>query len=289
MRVGNVFDYIGWLLTISTVAGNGFVIVLVIVIRRLHSSANWFVLSLAVADFLVGFAIFPPAFFCDESCNRRLVSAFFWFSLNSSVSNLCILTWDRFFAIVRPLKYHSSLTMRHTRLIVMTAWLIAFALSLSNFVGYYVTDSHTALLILFLISIPVFQILSCTFLLYAIIRILVAAREQTRREAALHLELTHSNQADQSVTAATDAAPRRRHKKPNSAPFIIALVLLSLGCCVTANGLILCINFSCNIPELGGHVLTTLWILNSAFNPFVYACLKKDIKRELTKLIRRRK
>lgn len=283
----NVFDFIGWFLTITAIAGNGFVIVLVSTIRRLRSSANWFVLSLAVADFLAGFAIFPPGYLCHETCNRKLVSAFFWLSLTSSVSNLCILTWDRYIAILRPMKYHSSLTMKHTRLIVMMAWLTAFALSLSNFVKFYITDSDTALLVIFLISIPAFFILSSAFLLYAIIRILVAAREQTRREAAFHLELTDCSQAEQSVTATTDAAPRCRNEKPNSVPFVIALVLLFLGCYVTVTGLILCINFSCNISELGGHVLTTLLTLNSAVNPFVYAFMKTDIKRELTKLIRK--
>ena len=50
----NWFNIIGWLLSIATIAGNGFVIILVAKNRRLQSPANWFVLSLEVADFGVG-------------------------------------------------------------------------------------------------------------------------------------------------------------------------------------------------------------------------------------------
>lgn len=76
-----------------------------------------------------------------------------------------------------------------------------------------------------------------------------------------------------------------KYKKLNLVFFIIVLVLFFLGCCVMVNGLILCINFLCNIFELGGYVFIILWILNFVFNFFVYVCLKKDIKREFIKFI----
>ena len=104
----------GWTLSIITAAGNGFVIFLVAKSRRLHSSANWFVLSLAVADFIVGIAVFPSSYFCNKqsmACNSRVYMAFFWFFLHSLVTNLCTLTWDRYIAIVHPLKYNISMSL----------------------------------------------------------------------------------------------------------------------------------------------------------------------------------
>ena len=280
--MANAFDYIGWFLSIAAVAGNGFVIVLVAINRRLHSSANWFVLSLAVADFIVGFAIFPPAYLCNEKCNRNFVSAFFWFFLHSSVSNLCTLTWDRYTAIVHPLKYNTSLTKRRPGLVILTAWLIAFAISLSFLVGRYVTNPDTASRrVLHLTCVSAFDILSCALLFYAVVRILVVARAQTHQEAAIELQL----QCNQSSMAREDTVSCRRRNKHTTAPFIIALVLFFLGCYVAVNSLILCMNFSCNLSEKAGHVVTTLLVLNSAVNPFVYAFLKKDIKREIAKLI----
>ena len=284
--MANAFDYIGWFLSIAAVAGNGFVIVIVAINRRLHSSANWFVLSLAVADFIVGFAIFPPAYLCNEKCNRNFVSAFFWFFLHSSVSNLCTLTWDRYVAIVHPLKYNTALTKRRPGLVILTAWLIAFAISLSLLVGRYVTNPNTvSRKVLQLTSVSAFDILSCALLFYAVVRILVVARAQTHQEAAIELQL----QCNQSSVAREDTATCRRRNKRTTAPFIIALVLFFLGCYVAVNSLILCMNFSCNLSEIAGYVVTTLLVLNSAVNPFVYAFLKKDIKREIAKLVRKGK
>ena len=78
----SLLNSFGWILSIITAAGNGFVIFLVARSRRLHCSANWFVLSLAVADFIVGIALFPSSYFCNKysmACNTRVYMAFFWF------------------------------------------------------------------------------------------------------------------------------------------------------------------------------------------------------------------
>ena len=52
----------GWLLVALTVLGNGLVIYLIITKPRLHTKANCFILSLAVADLCSGLAYFPPLF-----------------------------------------------------------------------------------------------------------------------------------------------------------------------------------------------------------------------------------
>ena len=181
----NVLDLIGWLLSILTATGNGFVIFVVAKNRWLYSSANWFVLSLALADFGVGIAVFPSSYFCYYSmaCNSRVYMAFFWFFLHSSVTNLCSLTWDRYIAIVHPLMYNTSMTERHPGMVTLTAWLISFAISLSLFVGMYATTSKTALKVLRLTGVSAFDIIFCALLFYAVVRILVDARvhNPTRR------------------------------------------------------------------------------------------------------------
>ena len=280
----NALNFFGWFLSVTAVIGNSSVIVLIALNRRLHSTANWFVLSLAVADAMLGFTVFPPAYFCTaEKCNLKMVSAFFWFSLHSSVSNLCNLTWDRYIAIVHPLKYNTSFTKRHPGLVIVTAWLLAFTISSSTLVTQYVTKSDTALNILFFITVPGFLLLSCVLLCYAAIRIIMVAHKQKQQEVIIQLQL----RCNQLFTDGEDNALCLRRNKKNSAPFIVAVVFFFLGCYLAVNGLVLCINFSCNVSERAGQVITILLILNSVVNPFVYACLKKDIKRELAILVRK--
>ena len=286
----SLLNSFGWILSIITAAGNGFVIFLVARSRRLHSSANWFVLSLAVADFIVGIALFPSSYFCNKystACNSRVYMAFFWFFLHSSVTNLCTLTLDRYLAIVHPLKYNISMTERRPAMVILMAWLIPFIISLSLLVGVYATTSDTALNVFRLTGVSAFDIVCCALLFYAVVRILVVARAQSHKEAEetaiqLQVQFTHSS--------TDNANSRRRRNKLNTAPFIIAIVAFFLGCYVVVNYLLLCMTFSChNFSEKAGQILILFLVLNSAVNLLVYAFLKKDIKMEINKLICRRR
>ncbi|XP_078366140.1 trace amine-associated receptor 8a-like [Oculina patagonica] len=277
------FNILGWLLSIVTAAGNGFVVFLVATNRRLHSSANWFVLSLAVADFGVGVAVFPSSFFCNYSmvCNVRVYLAFYWFFLHSSVTNLCVLTWDRYTAIVHPFRCDTSMTERRPGMVILTAWLIPFAISMSLLGGMYATNSDTVFKILRLTGVSAFDIISCALLLYAVVRILVVARARSRQEAAIELQI----QSNLSSEATTEARTTRRRRKHSTACFIIAIVVLFLGCYIVVNSLVLCLTFSCQVSDKTGQVVTCLLVFNSAVNPLVYAFLKRDIKMELNKLL----
>ena len=213
--------------------------------------------------------------------------AFFWFFLHSSVTNLCTLTLDRYIAIVHPLKYNISMTERHPTMVILIAWLIPFAISLSLLVGVYATTSHTALSVLRVTGVSAFDMVCCALLFYAVVRILVVARAQSHKEAEetaiqLQVQFTHSS--------VDNTNWRRRRNKHNTTPFIIAIVAFFLGCYVVVNYLVLFITFSChNLSDKAGLTLVLFLVLNSAVNPLVYAFLKKDIKMEINKLICRRR
>lgn len=272
-------NILGWLLSIVTIVGNGFVVGLVSKNRQLHSSANWFVLSLAVADLTIGFAVFPLQYLCIEKikCDSFVTTAMFWFFLHSSVANLCTLTWDRYIAIVHPFRYTNFITKRHPGLVITAAWLIPFAISLSLLVGMYATDSTTAWKILRLTGVSVFDMISCVLLLYAVVRILVVARAQAKISNAIQLQL-QSNQSSE-VTGTV-----RKRKRSNAAGFVVAIVVFFLGCYALVNYLILCFTFSCKVPGKAGQILNVLLVLNSAANPVVYAFCKNDIKTHMKKL-----
>ena len=275
-----LLNFFGWFLSIAAVAGNGFVIGLVAQTRRLHSSSNWLVLSLAMADFGVGITVYPPGYFCNTSvsCNFRVYVAFFWFFLHSSVTNLCALTWDRYVAIVHPFQYSASTTARHPGMVILIAWLIPLAVALSLLVGTYTTQSNTVLKILRIISVSAFDIIFCALLLYAVVRILVVARAQSHQVSAVERH-------GQSNLSSMEAATSRRRRRHNTALFIIAIVVFFLGCYIVVSSIILCLTFSCQLSDAAGHVTTLLLVVNSAVNPLIYAFLKRDIKREVHKLI----
>ena len=281
VAIENVFNIFGWILSIITATGNGFVMFLVAKNPRLHSPANWFVFSLAVADFGVGIAVFPSSYFCHSStaCNDIAYMAFFWFFLHSSVTNLCTLTWDRYLAIVHPFKYNNSMTKRRPAMVTLIAWSIPFAISLSLLVGMYATTSKTALKVLRLAGVSAFDVVSCVLLFYAVVRILVVARAHSHQEAAIELQVQQSSHSCSAESTVTEPATSRRRKKHNTAPFVIALVLFFLGCYVVVNYLVLFAAFSGHQEcDKASQVVTFLLVVNSAVNLLVYALFKRDMK-----------
>lgn len=103
------------LLSVVTVCGNVFVIISIIYFKQLHVPTNYLILSLAVADLLVGLLAFPYSMkftvtlclfdenpFCKvrDSLDRSLCTC--------SILNLCCISVDRYYAVCHPLKYRSA-------------------------------------------------------------------------------------------------------------------------------------------------------------------------------------
>ena len=110
-------------LSAITVLGSTAVIFLISTSLRLRNKANMFVLSLMVADLLIGLFI-PPleavcAFSFQKWCNNKfLLKVFFNFLLSASITNLVGMTIERFIYLVLPLRYPTHMTSRRTALAI---------------------------------------------------------------------------------------------------------------------------------------------------------------------------
>lgn len=99
----------------------------------LNVSGWLLVFSLVVADLGVGIVAFPSGYICfiyNANCNKTIYIAAYWFLVHSSVANLCVLTWDRYTAIVHPFKYITSITVRRPGRVILFAWAIPLLISL---------------------------------------------------------------------------------------------------------------------------------------------------------------
>ena len=262
-------------------------ILLISINRRLYCSANWFVLSLAVADFGVGAAVFPMGYICKyaRNCNMRLFVAFYWFFLHSSTTNLCALILDRYTILVYPFKYPTSMVGRKPGTVIVFSWFIPLTISTSLVLGPYATKSPVFLKALHITGVSGLEIISCSLLFYAVVRILLVKAKQNYAMKSIERQIRHNQ-------ALIRASIPRRRKRANAVGFVIAIALFFVGCYVIVNYLILCLSFSCSSLSDYDHeelvsICTLLLIGNSAVNPLVYALLKRDIKRELRQIIQR--
>ena len=100
----------GWILNVA--AWNTLVIYLIATDRLLQTEVNLFIMSLAIADFCFGLTYFPTFFTCEFylPCDRELRRIFAAYFAFASLTNLCVMTIDRYVAIVMPFKYVSIMT-----------------------------------------------------------------------------------------------------------------------------------------------------------------------------------
>ena len=119
------FWILGWSLSILTMAGNGFLICIIIRRTQLRTKTNAFVVSLAVADFCVGMFAFPSRFFCEMfgQCNWPIYFLRGLF-VYTSASNLCSLVLDRYMAVAKPLQYLTFMKNRRVIQMISLSWII---------------------------------------------------------------------------------------------------------------------------------------------------------------------
>lgn len=99
-------------MAIITIAANGTVILSMVLIKRLRNTSNYFIVSLSCADLSIGLITLPlrsmeilrfPFTYTFESC--RVSHVFTLFNFTASVSNLVVITIDRYIAIIHPCTY----------------------------------------------------------------------------------------------------------------------------------------------------------------------------------------
>ena len=262
------------LLTTIAILGNTLVLYLIITRRRLRTKANWFLLSLAVADLSLAAVFIPPHFRCQiADCSHHEVILYLvsYFG-DVSVTSMMAVTVDRYCAIVLPLKYTSIMTQKTIALLLMTAWLTPLILDTIPTLVLSNEDIPQ------LTSMVIFQFTPCIFLATATRKIIKIANNHARRTSILLKQLKF-NRPSQRL---------RGKSEVSSARLITIMVGIFLACYISQSLSSLCACFpSCeeSQPEqVVRYVLSFLLIINSGANPFVYALFKRDIKEECSRV-----
>ena len=113
-------------LSVLIVAFNAFVWCLVCFKKTLRTYTNWLIVSLTLSYILVGRVLLPMFLTKHSSMVTDYVVSVI---LLSSVSNLCMVSYVRYKAVIKPLEYRCWIPKMFTKAVILS-WLIPVIFSL---------------------------------------------------------------------------------------------------------------------------------------------------------------
>ena len=273
------FWILGWFLSILTTTGNGFIIFLVCTKRQLRTKTNAFIVSLAVADFCVGMSVVPSLYYCDVtgSCEKHhdWMSGADWIRYMfgcASVTNLCSLVFDRYIAVVKPLKYLTFMNRRRVSLILLVSWVIPVVSRILPTLSAILSASFIKTVHVSIV-LALIEILPCFMLIFCVGSMVHVVYKQDRAARILAKQIRFNHHV--------------LYKSNEKTTLKIMLIVVSLflvcnGLLISCSVFLLSFDFTrkCNDTEYKIPII----VLNSAINSLAYAFLKRDIKKEFKKV-----
>ena len=264
--------------TFLSLVGNSWVIFIIAKRRRLRTTANWFILSLAAADLGVTCA-FSPYMICEVilgTCKEKVGLIFAIYLVTVSAMGLIAMVAERYVAIVHSLKYvRIFTTARRTFLIIRACWGFPFLITAMNLAVRRNWGVKT--LIFYIIYILLFVVLPTVLLLTAHFHILLIARKLSLQMKALMKQVRFN------ITANSLKIKEIRNVglKASTVRLVSVLVTIFTACCGIGLYVFLCYTFKiCFVSKHTLLIYRLLLLVNSTMNPLVYPFLKEDIKKD---------
>ncbi|XP_061386900.1 alpha-2A adrenergic receptor-like [Musca vetustissima] len=133
------------ILMIIIIVGNMLVIIAIATEKSLKNIQNWFIASLAVADFFLGLIIMP--FSLANELMGYWIFGSWWCDIHSamdvllctsSIMNLCLISLDRYWSITKAVDYLKSRTPARAALMIAAVWIMSALICIPPLLGWKV-------------------------------------------------------------------------------------------------------------------------------------------------------
>lgn len=294
------------LVAIFAVVGNALVIIVFYRERRLRRRTNYYIISLALADFLVGFFGIPFAILASIGLPKNLYACLFTTSslvVLCTISIFCLVavSIDRYWAILHPLAYSRNVRTKTAIGIISLCWFFGSLLGFLPVFGWHSeTDSdmcfftaimdYNYLVFLYFTTIITPSIILAVFygLIYRVILKQVNKTSSSIRVTSGSRNSTLSNSQPASETQMLRLLNSAAHKREVKATQNLSIIVAFFMICWIPLYTINCINAFCKqcfVNESVTFFGIILSHLNSAINPLLYAYHLKDFRGALIRLL----
>ncbi|XP_044271454.1 alpha-2C adrenergic receptor isoform X2 [Tribolium madens] len=133
------------MLMIVVVVGNMLVIIAITTEKALKNIQNWFIASLAVADFFLGLVIMP--FSLANELMGYWIFGMWWCDVHSamdvllstaSIMNLCLISLDRYWSITQAVEYLKKRTPVRAVVMIAAVWVLSALICIPPLLGWKV-------------------------------------------------------------------------------------------------------------------------------------------------------
>ncbi|XP_002737377.1 5-hydroxytryptamine receptor 6-like [Saccoglossus kowalevskii] len=290
------------LIIAATIFGNTIVLIAVCKQKTLHTISNYFLVSLAMADLLVGIVVMPPAMLLKVFRSWLLGATFcsLWTSLNlmltnASILSLCIISIDRYLLITQPLKYKQKMTPLRALILIVSTWIFAILTSFlpiqlqwysqssvpsTSLCSFGMSRTYALLASILLFFSPL------ALILYTYGHIFKAAREQALRIATA--PAVTEKQIDE--TWISKFRQKQDNVKGKKAMKTLGIIVSAFLITWLPYHILLLIQAITQQMQPDLHTsLAWLGFCNSLINPIIYPMLIKDFRTIFIKFFKREK
>ncbi|XP_039605671.1 trace amine-associated receptor 13c-like [Polypterus senegalus] len=279
--VNLILYFLSAVVVMVAVFGNLVVIISFSHFKQLHTPSNLLVLSLAVADLLIGIFCMPLMliklidkcwYFGDMLC--FIYSLMNLLLTSVSISNLVFIAIDRYVAICDPLLYSTKITIHVTQMFIATSWILSmlytwmityfkgvyFNFETTQFclgvceLGYNVTWGFIDLLVSF--------ILPCSVLATLYTKVFIVAKRHVR----IINSVTQNRNTGKNQSNISKQSERKAAKTLGIVVAVFLLCWIPYYLCIIIDSYT-----NSSTPIVAFHISTCLVFFNSGLNPVIYA------------------